>query len=142
MSKVEFQIHKTYGSRSAPGAFPIVGNAINFLRPRHELLEWFVSCQKAFGLDPFTISIPSLPPVVVVNDPQNLEFVLKNDEIITKGEYIIRRSWDLFGWSLRAADSLLVASNIHSRLWYNQRRRLAVEIAAESWVEVLCRGAS
>jgi hypothetical protein len=56
-----------------------------------------VKCQQQFGLETFEISVPTLPPGVVINDPKNLEFVLRNEQTITKGEFFKRRSWDLFG---------------------------------------------
>jgi hypothetical protein len=74
-----------------------LGNAIKFLQPRHLLFDWFVQCQRIFGFETYAISIPSLPPGVVINDPENLEYVLKNESTITKGDFFRRRSWDLFG---------------------------------------------
>jgi len=50
-----------------------------------------------FGLNTYEISVPSLPPGVVVQDPRVLEYVLRNEDAITKGEFFRQRSWDLFG---------------------------------------------
>ncbi len=85
--------------RYGPGTLPMLGNALKFLQPRHLLFEWFIQCQRKFGFETFTISIPSLPSGVVVNDPKTLEYVLRNESTITKGEFFRRRSWDLFGAS-------------------------------------------
>lgn len=83
--------------RTAPDTLPLLGNAIKFLQPRHILFDWFVKCQRHFGHETFEISVPSLPPGVVINDPAILEFVLKNEARITKGDFFKVRSWDLFG---------------------------------------------
>lgn len=83
--------------RRPPNTLPVLGNALHFLKPRHELFSWFVRCQHIFGLETFEISVPSLPPGVVINSPENLEFVLKNEASISKGEFFRERSWDLFG---------------------------------------------
>jgi hypothetical protein len=85
--------------RCGPATLPFLGNAVKFLQPRHLLFEWFVQCQRCFGFETFAISIPSLPEGVVISDPENLEYVLKNESAITKGEFFRRRSWDLFGVS-------------------------------------------
>jgi hypothetical protein len=86
-----------FSSRRPPYSLPIFGNAIKFLQPRHILFDWFVQCQQTFGFETYEISVPSLPPGVVIQDPRNLEFVLKNEKNFTKGEFFRRRSWDLFG---------------------------------------------
>ena len=84
-------------SRRPPNTLPVAGNGILFLQARHKLFSWFVKCEQQFGFETFQISVPSLPPGVVINDPKNLEFVLKNEGIFSKGDFFKRRSWDLFG---------------------------------------------
>jgi len=83
--------------RSAPDTLPLLGNAIKFLQPRHVLFDWFVQCQKKHGRDTVQISVPTLPQGVLISSPANVEYVLKNEASITKGEFFKRRSWDLFG---------------------------------------------
>jgi hypothetical protein len=56
-----------------------------------------VKCEKIFGFETFQISIPTLPGGVVVNDPQNLEYILKHEGVFAKGDFFKRRSFDLFG---------------------------------------------
>jgi hypothetical protein len=56
-----------------------------------------VKCEHLFGYETFQISVPTLPPGVVINDPKNLEYVLKNEGIFSKGEFFRYRSRDLFG---------------------------------------------
>ena len=85
--------------RRPPDSLPILGNAFQFTKPRHDLFKWFVKCQQIFGQETFEISVPSLPPGVVINNPDVLEYVLKNEAAITKGEFFRGRSWDLFGRS-------------------------------------------
>ncbi len=80
-----------------PGTLPVLGNAIKFLQPRHLLFDWFVQCQRQYGNETFEISVPSLPSGVVINNPDILEYVLKNESTITKGDFFRKRSWDLFG---------------------------------------------
>ncbi|KUJ12289.1 cytochrome P450 [Mollisia scopiformis] len=90
--------------RRPPNTLPLVGNGILFLQDRHKLFSWFVKCEKLFGSETFQISVPSLPPGVVINDPKNLEYVFKNEGIFTKGDFFKRRSWDLFGNGIINAD--------------------------------------
>ena len=116
-------------SRRPPYSLPIFGNAIKFLQPRHTLFDWFVQCQKTLGLETYEISVPSLPPGVVIQDPRNLEFVLKNANSITKGEFFRTRSWDLFGvpfvwiygaWPLICTGHGII--NADGELWKAQRK--------------------
>ncbi|EXJ88212.1 hypothetical protein A1O1_05142 [Capronia coronata CBS 617.96] len=95
------------------GTLPLLGNAIHFLKPRHVLFDWFVKCQKKFGKETFEITVPSFPPGVVINSAENLEFVLKNEASITKGEFFRERSWDLFGYGI---------INATGDLWRAQRK--------------------
>ncbi|KAJ8063148.1 hypothetical protein OCU04_008389 [Sclerotinia nivalis] len=90
--------------RRPPNTLPLVGNGILFLQARHKLFSWFVKCERKFGFETFEISVPSLPPGVVINDPKNLEYVLKNEGIFAKGDFFKRRSWDLFGNGIINAD--------------------------------------
>ena len=83
--------------RRPPGTLPFAGNGIWFLQPRHKLLDWFTNCQDQVGFETFEISVPSLPPAIVINDPQNVEHVLKNNDLFIKGAFFRERSWDLFG---------------------------------------------
>ncbi|KAL9076620.1 MAG: hypothetical protein Q9161_000952 [Pseudevernia consocians] len=87
-----------------PGTLPLAGNGIWFLQPRHKLLDWFVRCERLVGFSTFEISVPSLPPGIVINDPANVEHVLKNNDIFIKGEFFRVRSWDLFGNGIINAD--------------------------------------
>ncbi|QSZ35937.1 hypothetical protein DSL72_007059 [Monilinia vaccinii-corymbosi] len=90
--------------RRPPNTLPLVGNGLLFLQARHKLFSWFVKCERMFGFETFEISVPSLPPGVVINDPKNLEYVLKNEGIFAKGAFFKRRSWDLFGNGIINAD--------------------------------------
>lgn len=85
--------------RRPPNTLPLVGNGFLFLQARHKLFSWFVKCERQFGFETFQISVPTLPPGVVINDPKNLEFVFKNEGVFTKGEFFKTRSFDLFGTS-------------------------------------------
>ncbi|KAI9801024.1 MAG: hypothetical protein M1825_003558 [Sarcosagium campestre] len=90
-----------------PNTLPILGNALCFLRPRHELLQWFTQRGHQFGLESYEISVPSLPPGIVISDPKNLEYVLSRDDLFDKGDFFRRRSWDLFGNGIINADGPL-----------------------------------
>ncbi|PBP21902.1 Cytochrome P450 [Diplocarpon rosae] len=99
--------------RRPPDTLPLVGNGILFLQARHRLFSWFVKCERQYGFETFQISVPSLPPGVVINDPKNLEYVFKNEGIFAKGEFFKKRSWDLFGNGIINADG---------ELWRVQRK--------------------
>ncbi|PQE30477.1 cytochrome P450 protein [Rutstroemia sp. NJR-2017a WRK4] len=101
-----FILHRLFGGskirrngqslRCPPNTLPLVGNGLVFLQARHKLFSWFVKCERQFGFETFQISVPSLPPGVVINDPKNLEYVFKNEGIFAKGDFVKSRSWDLF----------------------------------------------
>ena len=59
------------------------------------------------------ISVPSLPPGVLIHDPQNLDFVFRNEGIFEKGDFFKSRSWDLFGRGIINSDG---------ELWRVQRK--------------------
>ena len=119
---------------------PIIGNALRFLQPRHALFSWFLTQQTHFGDKTYAISVPSLPPGVVISSPKNLEFVLKNESIITKGEFFRTRAWDLFGHGI---------INATGPLWRAQRKAglhffngatldtLVEEVLPELWDEIV-----
>ncbi|KAL8873385.1 MAG: hypothetical protein Q9174_001141 [Haloplaca sp. 1 TL-2023] len=96
-----------------PGTLPLAGNGLWFLQPRHKLLDWFVGANHQTGFSTFEISVPSLPPAIVISDPKNVEHVLKNNDIFVKGSFFRSRSWDLFGNGIINADG---------ELWKVQRK--------------------
>ncbi|KAM0439993.1 hypothetical protein ACHAPT_001093 [Fusarium lateritium] len=100
--------------RKPPNTLPIVGNGILFLQPRQHLFAWFVRCERLFGHETLHISVPSLPPGVIVSDPRNLDFIFKNEGVVfEKGEFFKQRSWDLFGHGI---------INVDGDLWRLQRK--------------------
>ncbi|KAI1763406.1 cytochrome P450 [Hypoxylon sp. FL1150] len=99
--------------RKPPNTLPLAGNGILFLRARQELFSWFVKCEQLFGDETFQISVPTLPPGVVINDPKNLEYVFKNEGIFSKGDFFKRLSKDLFGNGI---------INVDGELWKAQRK--------------------
>lgn len=90
--------------KKPPNTLPFVGNGILFLQARQKLFSWFIKCEQQFGHETFQISVPTLPPGVVINDPRNLEYVFKNEEVFAKGDFFKRCSWDLFGNGIINAD--------------------------------------
>ncbi|KAK4230177.1 cytochrome P450 86B1 [Podospora fimiseda] len=90
--------------RNPPGTLPLVGNGINFLQSRWKLLSWFDKCERQFGYETLSLTVPTLPPGVLISDPHNLEFVFKHEGLFTKGTFVKRRSWDLFGNGIINAD--------------------------------------
>ncbi|KAJ4293975.1 hypothetical protein N0V88_005489 [Collariella sp. IMI 366227] len=90
--------------RNPPDTLPLVGNGIKFLQSRWDLLSWFNKCQRQFGYETLALSVPTLPPGVLIHSPENLEFVFKNEGLFTKGDFFKRRSWDLFGNGIINAD--------------------------------------
>ncbi|KAI0400274.1 cytochrome P450 [Xylaria palmicola] len=99
--------------RKPPNTLPIVGNGLLFLRDREKLFAWFVRCERQFGLETFRITVPTLHPGVVINDPLNLDYVFKNEGVFAKGDFVRQRSWDLFGNGIINADG---------DLWRAQRK--------------------
>jgi hypothetical protein len=84
-------------ARKPPDTLPLVGNGLKFLQARWKLLGWFNSCQRHFGYETVALTVPTLPPGVLIHDPKNLEFVFKHEGLFTKGAFVRQRSWDLFG---------------------------------------------
>ncbi|GKT44073.1 cytochrome P450 [Colletotrichum spaethianum] len=99
--------------RRPPGTLPLAGNGINFLRDRQKLFKWFTKCEQLYGYETLQISVPSLPPGVIISDPRNLDYVFKNEGIFAKGEFFKGRSRDLFGNGI---------INVDGDLWRLQRK--------------------
>ncbi|KAK1463744.1 cytochrome P450 [Colletotrichum cuscutae] len=99
--------------RRPPNTLPLAGNGIIFLRDRQKLFDWFTKCEQLYGYETLQISVPSLPPGVVISDPKNLEYVFKNEGIFAKGEFFKGRSRDLFGNGI---------INVDGDLWKVQRK--------------------
>ncbi|KAI0966155.1 cytochrome P450 [Xylaria arbuscula] len=99
--------------RKPPNTLPVVGNGLIFLRDRQKLFSWFAKCERQFGLETFQITVPTLHPGVVINDPDNLDYVFKNEGLFSKGDFVKQRSWDLFGNGIINADG---------ELWKAQRK--------------------
>ncbi|KAI9805691.1 MAG: hypothetical protein M1833_005184 [Piccolia ochrophora] len=70
-------------------------------------------CGHQFGLETYEISVPTLPPGVVISDPKNVEYALKHEELFAKGDFFKERSWDLFGNGI---------INVDGPLWKAQRK--------------------
>lgn len=121
---------------------PLLGNAIRFLQPRHQLFPWFLTQQRQFSGQTYAISVPSLPPGVVISSPENLEFVLKNESLVTKGDFFRTRAWDLFGHGI---------INATGPLWKAQRKAglrffsgetldaMVEEVLPEFWTDIVER---
>lgn len=122
--------------RHPPNTLFFVGNGIKFLQNRHKLFSWFTKCEQIFGYETFEISVPSLPPGVVIGDPKNLEFVLKNEDIFTKGDFFKRRSWDLFGMVFELWSSF-GRKLTEFRKWNHQYRWKYVESSKKGWIALL-----
>ncbi|KAI9152301.1 Protein kes1 [Paramyrothecium foliicola] len=99
--------------RKPPNTLPIVGNGLKFLQPRQKLFDWFTQCINLYGFETLHITVPTLPPGVIITDPANLEFVFKNVDIFQKGDFFKNKLKDLFG------DGIL---NADGELWKRQRK--------------------
>ncbi|KAI0425971.1 cytochrome P450 [Xylaria sp. FL1042] len=99
--------------RKPPNTLPIAGNGLLFLQDRQKLFSWFVKCERQFGFETFQITVPTLHPGVVINSPDNLDYVFKNEGLFAKGNFVKQRSFDLFGNGIINADG---------ELWKAQRR--------------------
>ena len=69
--------------------------------------------QPQMGMDTFELQIPTLPPAALINDPKNLEFILKDTELFVKGDFVKSNTWELFGHGILNADG---------QLWRVQRK--------------------
>lgn len=110
---------------------PILGNGLRFLQDRHILFTWFTKQVQRFGLETYEISVPSLPPGCVINDPKNLEFVFKNLTDFSKGEFFKKRSHDLFGHGIINADGQLWKAQRKAGLQFLNAKNLNVLIDVE-----------
>ncbi|KAM0252724.1 hypothetical protein ACHAP5_001016 [Fusarium lateritium] len=99
--------------RKPPNSLPLVGNGIIFLQPRQRLFSWFHHCERLYGYETLHITVPSLSPGVIINDPQNLDFIFRNEGVFEKGDFFKQRSWDLFGHGI---------INVDGEFWRLQRK--------------------
>jgi cytochrome P450 len=90
-----------------------VGNGILFLQARQKLFAWFTECVRRHGHETLHITVPSLPPGVIIADPANLDFVFRHEGIFEKGAFFTDRSRDLFGNGI---------INVDGDLWKRQRK--------------------
>lgn len=97
----------------APNTLPLLGNALHFLRPRHELLSWFAACERRSPHQTLQISVPTVGVGVIVSAPPNVDFVLRNEGVFAKGDFVKSRSWDLFGHGI---------INVDGEAWRRQRK--------------------
>jgi hypothetical protein len=95
-----------------------------------------VKCERQFGFETFQIAVPTLPPGVVINNPKNLEFILKHEKTegdFAKGAFFKRRSFDLFGIPFQSCIPIQIAIktnrgagngiiNADGELWKVQRK--------------------
>ena len=102
----------SYHSR-LPGTLPFAGYGIWFLQPRHRWLARMAKMQAQMGLVTFELQIPTLPPAALINDPKNLEFILKDTDLFVKGDFVKSNTWELFGHGILNADG---------QLWRVQRK--------------------
>jgi cytochrome P450 len=65
------------------------------------------------GPETLSISVPSLPPGVIISSPANLDYVFRHEGIFQKGHFFTHRSQDLFGAGI---------INVDGELWKLQRR--------------------
>ncbi|CZT45857.1 related to cytochrome P450 (CYP94A1) [Rhynchosporium secalis] len=108
------------------------------------MLSWFAKCEQQFGFETFQISVPTLPPGVVINDPKNLEYVFKHEGIFTKGDFFKRRSWDLFGNGIINADGELWKVQRKAGLHFlnNANLRVLTDVALPAYLEETVKGLS
>lgn len=97
----------------APNTLPLLGNALHFLRPRNELLAWFAACERRSPHQTLQISVPTVGVGVLISSPAAVEFVLRNEGVFAKGDFVKSRSWDLFGHGI---------INVDGDAWKRQRK--------------------
>ncbi|KAG4434504.1 hypothetical protein IFR05_010009 [Cadophora sp. M221] len=130
--------------RRPPNTLPLVGNGILFLQARHKLFSWFVKCERQLGFETFQISVPSLPPGVVINDPKNLEYVFKHEGVFAKGNFFKTRSWDLFGNGIINADGELWKVQRKAGLHFlnNANLKVLTDVALPAYLDETVRSLS
>jgi cytochrome P450 len=74
------------------------------MQDRQKLFTWFTKCERLADYETLEISVPTLPPGVIVHSPQNLDFIFKNESLFSKGNFVKSRAWDLFGHGIINAD--------------------------------------
>ncbi|KAK0382840.1 hypothetical protein NLU13_9935 [Sarocladium strictum] len=99
--------------RHPPNTLPLVGNGILFLQARQKLFAWFTRCIHLTGPETLSISVPSLPPGVIISSPANLDYIFRHEGVFQKGHFFTHRSNDLFGAGI---------INVDGELWRLQRR--------------------
>ena len=106
---------------------PLLGNGIVFLQKRQKLFSWFAQCERLFPRETLAISVPSLPPGVIISDPHNLDFVFRHEgAVFEKGAFFKDRSWDLFGSGIINADGEPWRLQRRAGLHFLSARNLAV----------------
>ncbi|KAJ6259664.1 Cytochrome P450 [Drechslerella dactyloides] len=104
--------------RKPPGTLPFFGNGLKFLLlDRQSLFDWFSEIHNdVFGFETYEISVPTLPPGIVISDPEVLDLVMKREgkEGFGKGPFFEERSWHLFG--------RYGIINASGQLWKTQRK--------------------
>lgn len=99
--------------RYPPNTLPLVGNGILFLQARQKLFASFTRCIHLTGPETLSISVPSLPPGVIISSPTNLDYIFRHEGIFQKGHFFTHRSKDLFGAGI---------INVDGELWKLQRK--------------------
>lgn len=74
------------------------------MQERQKLFTWFTKCERLADYETLEISVPTLPPGVIVHSPLNLDFIFKNESLFSKGNFVKSRAWDLFGHGIINAD--------------------------------------
>ena len=52
--------------RKPPNTLPLFGNGLKFLQARQSLFSWFAKCERLHGYETLEISVPSLPPYLMI----------------------------------------------------------------------------
>lgn len=74
------------------------------MQERQKLFAWFTQCERLADYETLEISVPTLPPGVIVHSPPNLDFIFRNEALFRKGSFVKSRAWDLFGHGIINAD--------------------------------------
>lgn len=96
-----------------PDTLPLIGNGLRFVQDRQILFDWFCREEERFKGETYQISVPSLPPGVVINNPKCMDYVFKNHTTFIKGDFLVNRTVDLFGHGI---------INVDGDLWKRQRK--------------------
>ncbi|KAE8912981.1 hypothetical protein PF005_g6774 [Phytophthora fragariae] len=96
---------------------PFLGNTLDFIKNNDVFHDWVSSLVQGFDGEPFLLSAPGRPDILVVSTPEAFEDVTKRQfDTFVKGEYLHEMFHDLLGNAITNSDG---------EVWQFQRKIFA-----------------